>query len=188
MKKPALCVFCGSSTGLDPQYREAASRFGSLVAARGYSLVFGGGNLGLMGEAARAVRDGGGKVLGVLPAFLRHVEPPMKSGEDLLVTDSLQDRKLHMMNRSDAFVALPGGIGTYDEILDIISTKQLGALVKPLVLINTNGFFTPLIAAFDHVVREGFAQAGIYELYHVAATPEEALDHLALQLAHTAQT
>ena len=182
MKKTAICVFCGSSMGHDPKYRQAAHRLGSLIAERGFSLIFGGGALGLMGETARAVRDGGAPVLGILPEFLRYVEPPMKSGEELIVTASMQERKLRMLSLSDAFIALPGGIGTYDEILDILGTKQLGVHTKPMVLVNTDNFFAPLVAALTHVVEEGFALANISDLFYVAATPEDAMDFVALKL------
>lgn len=182
MKKTAICVFCGSSVGRNPRYRDAARLLGSLIAQRGYSLVFGGGALGLMGETARAVRDGGAPVLGVLPEFLRYVEPPMKSGEELIVTPSMQERKLRMLSLSDAFIALPGGVGTYDEILDILGTKQLGVHTKPMVLVNTGNFFAPLVAALTHVVDEGFALASISDLFHLAATPEAAMEHVAAKL------
>ncbi len=187
MKKSSLCVFCGSATGHDPQYRQAAFRLGSQMAARGYTLVFGGGNLGLMGETARAVHDGGASVLGVLPEFLRYVEPPMKAGEELIITPNMQERKLRMMALAEAFIALPGGIGTYDEILEVLSTKQLGVHSKPMVLINTGDFFVPLINSLAHVVREGFALANISELFHIVPTPEAALDFIDLKLAESAR-
>jgi uncharacterized protein (TIGR00730 family) len=186
-KKPVLCVFCGSSFGRDPVYRQTAQTLGRLIAARGYSLIFGGGALGLMGETARALRDGGAHVLGILPEFLRYVEPPMKSGEELIVTPNMQERKLRMLSLSDAFIALPGGLGTYDEILDVLGTKQLGVHAKPAVLINTNNYYEPLIAAIDHVVREGFALANISDLYKVVPTAEAAVDFVAERLAHAHQ-
>lgn len=150
-------------------------------------MIFGGGGLGLMGEGARGARDAGAHVLGVLPEFLRYVEPPLKSGEELIVTPNMQERKLRMLSLSEAFVALPGGIGTYDEILEILGTKQLGVHAKPMVLVNIDNFFAPLIAALDHVVQEGFALANIAELYHVAATPEEAMDIIQAKLAEPPQ-
>jgi uncharacterized protein (TIGR00730 family) len=150
-------------------------------------LFFGGGGLGLMGETARAVRDGGAHVLGILPEFLRYVEPPLKSGEELIVTPNMQERKLRMLSLSDAFISLPGGIGTYDEFMEFLGTKQLGVHAKPMVLINALGYFDPLIAALDHVVREGFALANISELYQVVNTPEEAMAFVTEKLARADQ-
>ena len=114
--KPAICVFCGSSHGAKPAYAAAASRLGTMIGERGFSLVFGGGNVGLMGEVARSAHAAGARVLGVLPSFLQQLEAPLKAAEELVVVPDMQQRKAIMLSRSDAFIVLPGGLGTFDEI------------------------------------------------------------------------
>ena len=131
--KPVICVFCGSSYGADPQYAAAARALGRLIAERGFSLVFGGGGLGLMGETARAARDGGAPVPGVLPEFLRRIEQPPEWEKDLIITPDLQLRKTRMLAMADAFVVLPGGPGTMDEFFEVVTSAQLGVLAKPIV-------------------------------------------------------
>lgn len=177
-RQRAVCVFCGSSPGHDPRYAEAAKRLGALLAANGFSLVFGGGNIGLMGEVARAVRDGGAPVIGVLPTFLKHLEPPLKSAEELIITPDLQQRKARMLALASAFIVLPGGLGTLDEYFEVLTSAQLHTLGKPILLLNTADYFQPLKALLDHVVREGFANASLFALQHIVATPEEAISAL----------
>jgi uncharacterized protein (TIGR00730 family) len=180
-RRRAVCVFCGSSPGRDPRYAEAARQLGTLLAANGFSLVFGGGNIGLMGEVARAVRAGGAPVIGVLPKFLEHLEPPLRSAEELIVTPDLQQRKQRMLALADAFVILPGGLGTLDEYFEVLTSAQLHALGKPVILVNVAGYFDPLKALLDHVVSEGFANANLFELQHIVAGPEEAIATLLLK-------
>jgi uncharacterized protein (TIGR00730 family) len=180
-RQHAVCVFCGSSPGRDPRYAEAARELGALLAANGFSLVFGGGNIGLMGEVARAVRAGGAPVLGILPKFLEHLEPPLKSAEELIITPDLQQRKQRMLALADAFVLLPGGLGTLDEYFEVLTSAQLHALAKPIVLMNIAGYFDPLKTLLDHVVREGFANASLFELQHIVADPQEAIATLLLK-------
>jgi uncharacterized protein (TIGR00730 family) len=179
-RQRSVCVFCGSSPGRDPAYAEAARELGALLAANGFSLVFGGGNIGLMGEVARAVRAGGAPVIGVLPAFLRHLEPPLKSAEELIITPDLQQRKARMLALADAFIILPGGLGTLDEYFEVLTSAQLHALGKPIILMNTSGYFDPLKALLDHVVREGFANKNLFDLQRIAASPQEAIAALLL--------
>lgn len=181
-KIPAICVFCGSSPGHDPSHAAAAREFGRLLGTRGFSLVFGGGNVGLMGETARAVSDNGGTVIGVLPSFLRHVEPPLKSTEELIITPDMQQRKARMLSLSDAFVALPGGLGTLDEIFEVLSTGHLAVHSKPIALLNINGHFDPMLKVLDRVVADGFAPAAIDRLYRVTKTPEETIAYLERRL------
>jgi uncharacterized protein (TIGR00730 family) len=183
--KPAICVFCGSSYGDDPAYANAAQRFGALIAARGFSLVFGGGDVGLMGEVARAARAGGALVTGIIPHFLRAVEAPLETGEDLIVTDDLQQRKARMLALADAFAVLPGGLGTLDEFFEIITSAQLHVLAKPIVLLDLDGFFAPLERLLSHVAAKDFARKDIAELYSLAATPEAAIDLIAAKLGRT---
>jgi uncharacterized protein (TIGR00730 family) len=175
-KTPSICVFCGSSSGVDARHTKAARQLGTLIGQRGFSLVFGGGGVGLMGEVADAVSENGGMVIGVLPKFLRHVEPPLKSIEELIITPDMQQRKARMLSLADAFVALSGGLGTLDEIFEVLSTAQLKVHSKPIVLLNIDGHFDPLIAVLDKIVRDGFAHGDISKLYRITATPEETVD------------
>ena len=184
-KTPAICVFCGSSHGARPAYAEAAKRLGALLGSQGYGMVFGGGRNGLMGDVARNAHAAGAKVLGVLPDFLRQVEIPLEAeSEDLIIVPDMQVRKQIMLSRSDAFVVLPGGLGTLDELFEVLSISQLKAHDKPIVVIDTEGFFTDLWPLLSHIVREGFALRSIENLYHVVATPDEAMDKLSALLGH----
>jgi uncharacterized protein (TIGR00730 family) len=181
-KTAAICVFCGSSHGARPAYAEAASRLGTLIGTRGYQMVFGGGNVGLMGDTARAAYAAGAKVTGVLPVFLEHIERPLEGVDEIIVPD-LQQRKNLMLDKSDAFVVLPGGVGTYDEIFEVLSTRQLKVHDKPIVLIDTDGYFEPLVPLLARLVREGFAQRLIETFYVIVKTPEEAMDRIDALLA-----
>ena len=177
-KTPALCVFCGSSPGRNPRHAEMARELGRLIGTRGFSLVFGGGNVGLMGEVARAVSANGGTVIGVLPKFLRQLEPPLGSTEELIITPDMQQRKARMLSLADAFVALSGGLGTLDEIFEVMSTAHLNVHAKPIALLNIDGHFDPVLAVLSRVVSDGFAPASIEQLYRVTKTPEETMDYL----------
>jgi uncharacterized protein (TIGR00730 family) len=170
-----LCVFCGSSPGNDPAYAEAARKLGRLIGEGGHRLVFGAGNIGLMGEVARAARGSGADVIGILPAFLRHLEPPLKSAEELIITPDLQQRKARMLAMSDAFILLPGGLGTMDEYFEVVTTAQLSVHHKPIVVIDVNGYFKPLRAIMVHIVEHGFAREGVAALQAFVDTPEEAM-------------
>jgi uncharacterized protein (TIGR00730 family) len=173
-----IAVFCGSSVGNDPAYVDAARDLGRMIGEAGLNMVFGGGAIGLMGETARAVREAGQAVHGVLPDFLRHLEPPMTNGETLEITADLQERKRRMLEDANGFVILPGGLGTLDEFFEVITSAQLDVFAKPIVVLNTNGFYTPLKALLEHVVAQGFAKPRALELCHFAATPEEAVGAL----------
>lgn len=170
-----LCVFCGSSPGNDPAYAQAARTLGRLIGEGGHTLVFGAGNIGLMGEVARAARDAGAEVIGILPSFLRHLEPPLKSAEELIVTPDLQQRKSRMLAMSDAFILLPGGLGTMDEYFEVITTAQLSVHHKPIVVIDVKNYFKPLKALMAHIVEEGFARNEVAALQTFVDTPEEAM-------------
>ena len=174
--KPVICVFCGSSFGTKPHYAEAARTLGRLIAERGFAMIFGGGGLGLMGETARAARDNGTRVMGIMPEFLRHIEQPPEWEKDLVITPDLQLRKTRMLAMADAFVLLPGGPGTMDEFFEIVTSAQLGVLSKPIVVVNTDGYFDPLLQLLNHIVREGFARPAMLSLYTLAATPEQAIE------------
>jgi uncharacterized protein (TIGR00730 family) len=181
-RTPSICVFCGSSFGSSPDFADAARRLGELIAKRGFSLVFGGGAVGLMGEVSRAVSLNGGSVTGVLPEFLKHLEPPSRATDKLIVTPDMQERKKHMLALSDAFVVLPGGLGTLDEIFEVLSTAQLKVHRKPIVLVNLHGHFDPVIKLIAHVVKDGFAASTANALYRVVKTPEQAIEAVEEQL------
>jgi len=183
--KPTICVFCGSSQGSDASHAQAARRFGTLIGSRGFSLLFGGGYIGLMGEVAHAARLAGAHVTGVLPEFLRHLEPPSQDAQKMIITADLQERKRLMLAYSDAFAVLPGGLGTLDEFFEAITSAQLNALDKPVVLLDTGGFFAPLEALLAHIVAKGFAGENIASLYHRASSPEDAIAYLAQALGRT---
>jgi len=183
--KPAICVFCGSSHGAKPAYAQAAARLGTLIGQRGFSLVFGGGNVGLMGEVARSAHEAGARVLGVLPSFLQHLEQPLKTAEELVVVPDMQQRKAIMLARSDAFIVLPGGLGTFDEIFEVLSTAQLQVHKKPIVLVNTEGYFAHFETLIARIVREGFAIRNIENFYRILQTPEAALDFVSVSLGES---
>ena len=180
MDKPrrSICVFCGSSLGSDAIFAEAARETGRLIAAHGYDMVFGGGGLGLMGETARAARDGGAKVTGILPAFLRRLEPPLDSGEIVEIVPDMGVRKRRMLGMSDAFVILPGGIGTLDEFFEVIVEKQLGQLHKPIVILNLKNCYDPLIQLLTHTASLEFVRPDLEHLFRVALSPDQALAYI----------
>jgi len=177
-KRLKICVFCGSSHGAKPVYAAAAKKLGELIAANGYSLVFGGGNVGLMGEVARAARDGGAGVKGILPEFLKHLEPPLPTKEKVVITPNLQSRKELMLAQSDAFVILPGGLGTLDEYFEVLTSAQLRVLGKPIVVVNVENYYEPLLALLDRITGEKFARPDIRSLQHFVPTAEAAMDTL----------
>ena len=174
----AICVFCGSSFGKDPVYREAARAIGSGIAKMGYSLVFGGGGLGLMGDVARAALDGGSSIQGIMPGFLQALEPEVSSQEKLIVTPHLQERKTLMLQMSDAFLVLPGGLGTFDEFFEVAVEAQLGVHAKPIIVVNVNGYFDALDAMLHKTIEAGFAKKTILKLYYLADGAEAALEIL----------
>ena len=177
--QPAICVFCGSSFGDSPRFREEAEALGAGIAALGYGLVFGGGGLGLMGAVARAVEQGGQPVQGIMPAFLRSSEPPISPQEQLIVTPHLQERKLRMLQLSDAFIVLPGGLGTFDEFFEVATEAQLGVHKKPIIVVNVEGYYDALDAMLRQIVKRGFAKEMIFSLYHLADGAKDALKILA---------
>jgi hypothetical protein len=181
-RKATICVFCGSSPGCDPVYAEAARELGRLIGESGFGLVFGGGDVGLMGEVARAARSAGASIIGILPAFLRGAEPPLKSAEELIITPDLQQRKSRMLTLADAFVILPGGLGTLDEYFEVVTMTQLKVHSKPIIVADIAGYFAPLRALLDHVVANGFARAEIFGHQDFVTTPGEAMERIRLRL------
>lgn len=152
----SLCVFCGSSPGARPKYREAAQSLGREAARRGITLVYGAGNVGLMGALADAALEAGGKVIGAIPQSLVDWEVAHDSLTEIVVVQSMHERKAWMADRADAFVALPGGMGTWEELCEVLTWAQLGIHRKPVGLLNVAGYYDPLLALFDTAVRERF--------------------------------
>ncbi len=171
-----ICVYCGSNVGTNQAYAENAVALGKLMASQGIGLVYGGGMIGLMGIIANAVLENGGQVVGIIPHALNTVERRHTGLTESIVVDSMHERKALMADRADAFVALPGGYGTFDEFFEIVTWSQLGIHPKPIVLFNMAGYYDALIAFVDQCVTEGFIRANNRNLFKVGTTPEEVLD------------
>jgi uncharacterized protein (TIGR00730 family) len=174
----SICVFSSSSDAVASHYVAAASELGAALARRGLTLVYGGGRVGLMGVLARSVHAHGGRVVGVIPDFLRKHEVAYEDADELIVTRDMRARKAIMEERADAFVAMPGGFGTLEEILEILTLKQLATHAKPVVLLNTERFFDPLLVLFEQLFLQSFARPEIRAHYHVAQKPGEVFDHI----------
>ncbi|MDF5712865.1 MAG: TIGR00730 family Rossman fold protein [Rhizonema sp. NSF051] len=172
----SIGVFCGSSTGLRPVYREAAQTLGETLASRDKRLVYGGGNVGLMGIVADAALTAGGEVIGVIPEFLIANEIAHRGLSMLHVVGSMHERKTKMAELSDGFIALPGGYGTLDEFCEILTWAQLGLHQKPCGLLNVKGYFDPLLKLFDNAVTEGFLKPTGRSFVLEASDPEDLLD------------
>ncbi len=170
----SVCLFCGSSDLSDPAYTEAARAFGAQTAAAGWRLVYGGGGVGLMGASARAAHAAGGRVLGVMPGFLRSRERLFDDVETLIVP-SMHERKTIMYDQSDAFVVAPGGVGTLEEVIEVLSWKRLDLHSKPVIFLNLNGFWEPLLAVMEHSIAEGMTPASFREAWVVCDTVEAAI-------------
>lgn len=153
-----VCVFCGSSAGVDPVHRQLATDFGTLLAREGLDLVYGGGSVGLMGAVADAVLHDQGQVIGVIPRFLATRELLHTGITDTRLTDNMHERKALMSDLSDAFVALPGGLGTFEELFEVLTWAQLGLHQKPIGLLNIAGYFDPLVAMIDRAINDGFCR------------------------------
>jgi cytokinin riboside 5'-monophosphate phosphoribohydrolase len=168
-------VYCSSSASVDPAHTEAARALGRALAGRGDVLVWGGANAGTMGELARAAQAAGGRVVGVIPQSLVDVEIAYVDADELVVTTDLRDRKAEMEARADAFVVLPGGFGTLEELLEQLTLRLLGLHDKPIVLVDVHGFWQPLLALFERLYEDRFARAESRAAYAVAADVDEAL-------------
>lgn len=151
-----ICVYCGSNAGKSPAYTEAAIELGKEIADSGIRLIYGGGSIGLMGTVARTVLDNGGTVTGIIPQFLMDREVMLKEVDELIVAADMHERKRIMFDRSDAFITLPGGIGTLEEVVEIASWAQLEQHNKPILVVNINGFWDPMIEQFERMGDEGF--------------------------------
>jgi uncharacterized protein (TIGR00730 family) len=170
-----VCVYCGSSPGGDSAFIEAARRFGKILASEGVGLVYGGGSNGLMGAVANSVLDHGGHVTGVIPEFLQDREHTLKRAQEVIITPDMHVRKQTMFDRADAFVALPGGIGTLEELVEQLTWAQLGRHKKPILILNAKGFWDPLCALLDHMRGMAFIRAELGVTLLVAGQPEQVL-------------
>lgn len=173
-----VCVFCGSHAGRRPAYAESARMMGQCLVERGMELITGGGRVGLMGEVADAVLEAGGTASGIIPQFLLDREIGHTGMTNLHVVETMHERKALMARLSDAFVALPGGLGTLDEFAEIFTWSQVGLHAKPIGLLNVNGYFDPLVAFIDHATNEGFVTRASRRHLHVIDTPQAMLKAL----------
>jgi uncharacterized protein (TIGR00730 family) len=180
----SVCIYCGSSPAAAEKYITLAREVGEAIAGRGLRLIYGGGGLGLMGSAALAAHRAGGDVLGVLPRFLEGREPPPAEITTRRV-DNMHERKMMMFDLSDAFVVLPGGIGTLEEAVETLSWRRLGLHQKPMVFVDTT-FWAPFLHSLDHIIEENFAPPVFRESFVAVDTAKEALDAIDRELAHTA--
>ena len=164
MTKPhAICVFCGSRTGKHASYEKAASDLGEMLADHGIRLVYGGGSIGLMGVLARAAHAGGGTVSGVIPQSLATIELHYTQADESVITENMHERRHEMYVRADAFVVLPGGVGTLEETLEVLSWAYLGIHTKPIILLNIEGYWDPLIGLFQHCIDQGFSDPSLMD-------------------------
>jgi uncharacterized protein (TIGR00730 family) len=175
----SLAVFCGSRVGLNPAYAEAGRLLGHGMAKAGIRLVYGGGRIGIMGVVADAVLEGGGTVLGVIPEFLTQLEVAHQGVQQMVVTDSMHVRKTRLYQESDAFLTMPGGLGTFDETLEVITWRQLRLHDKPILLCNVAGWAEPMVAMVEHAIAQGFADPACRELFEVVPDVPALLDRLA---------
>ncbi len=174
----SLCVFCGSRVGNDPAYISTARELAEEMVRRNIRLVYGAGNIGIMGEVADAVSKSGGKITGIIPDFLDELEVGRKESDKFIVTKSMHERKALMFEASDAFVTLPGGLGSLDETFEILTWRQLGLHDKPIIILDVNGYWEPLSALIDSVVSKGFAAETIKDLYTVVDSVESVFEVL----------
>lgn len=170
----SVCLFCGSSETVSPDYIQAATDFGRQTAEAGWRLVYGGGGVGLMGASARAAHEAGGRVLGVMPGFLRSRERLFDDVETVVVT-SMHERKTIMYDQSDAFVVAPGGVGTLEEAIEVLSWKRLDLHGKPVIFLNLNGFWDTLVAVLEHSIAERMSPESFRQAWSVCDTVEEAI-------------
>jgi uncharacterized protein (TIGR00730 family) len=173
-----ICVYCGSSPGQDPAFVQAATRFGEILAENGIGLVYGGGSGGMMGAIAAAMRARGGQIVAIIPEFLTVRENLFKGASEVIVTDDMHERKRIMFERSDAFVALPGGIGTLEELVEQMTWAQLGRHRKPILIANIAGFWDPLLGVFEHMTGFGFIPASSRLNYLVVDKVDDVLPAL----------
>jgi uncharacterized protein (TIGR00730 family) len=173
-----ICVYCGSGAGADPIFMDTAQKFGEEMVRHNIGLVYGGGNLGLMGAIARSVLENGGHVTGIIPEFLKTKEQMLEGAQDLIITNNMHERKMLMFEKSDAFVALPGGIGTLEELVEQMTWAQLQQHNKPIIIANIANFWDPLLTLIEHMREHGFIRQGCEVATLVANTIEDIIPML----------
>lgn len=173
-----VCVYCGSGPGADPAFEKAAVDFGKILAENDIGLVYGGGSIGLMGAVSKSVLSNGGKVTGIIPEFLKEREHPLIGEYELIVTKDMHERKQIMFDRADAFVALPGGVGTLEELVEQLTWAQLGQHRKPILIANIHGFWEPFLKLIDHMRDMAFIRAGLSVNLLTATRTDEILPKL----------
>ena len=173
-----ICVYCGSGTGTDPVFLTCAKALGHALAEQGIGLVYGGGNIGLMGAVAHAVLERGGHVTGIIPDFLKARERLLDEVQETIIVSDMHTRKRLMFEKADAFVALPGGIGTLEELVEQMTWAQLGRHTKPILMLSTGGFWKPLLTLLAHMREQGFIRPGLELSYLVAERVEEVIPML----------
>ena len=179
-----VCVYCGSGSGINPKFANAANILGKDLADRGIGLVYGGGSLGLMGEVARATLEAGGHVTGIIPEFLSEKEHMLEEVQELIVTDSMHERKQYMFAKSDAFVALPGGAGTLDELIEQVTWSQLNQHNKPIIIADIDNYWQPLLELLHHMSEETFIRPGLEVNFKVVKEAKDILP-TAIEVAST---
>ncbi|MBN2905932.1 MAG: TIGR00730 family Rossman fold protein [Rhodobacteraceae bacterium] len=171
-QNPSICVFCGSRDGKNPTHAAAAEELGRTIADAGWRLVYGAGDVGLMGRVARSAQAAGGQTFGVIPVHLFDREVGKRDLTTFIVTENMHERKKVMFMNSDAIVVMPGGAGSLDEFFEVLTWRQLGLHEKPILLLNTDGFWTPLTGLIDHFIAEGFADASLRDYVRVTPSVE----------------
>jgi uncharacterized protein (TIGR00730 family) len=174
----AICVYCSSSVRVDPRYFAVARDLGSEIGKRGYTLIYGGGGIGLMGAVARSAKERGAEVIGILPEYMDGRGITYDGADRLIFTKDLRERKAVMEEKSDAFISLPGGFGTLEETLEILTLKQLHVHNKPVVIVNTGDFYRPLLDFFERLYEESFARRELRESYRVETRVSDALRYI----------
>ena len=173
-----ICVYGASSKTIDAQFTDAGHALGYLLAQHGYGLVFGGGDNGMMGAVARGTHDGGGRIIGIAPRFFNVDGVLYPHCDELIYTETMRERKQKMEDLSGAFIVSPGGIGTFEEFFEILTLKQLGRTKKPLVILNTAGYYDDMLNMMRHTVESNFMSAQTFDLIAVVNTPEQAIDYI----------
>lgn len=175
----SVCIYCGSRSGARPAYAKAAEGLGEALGKSGRTVIYGAGDLGLMGIAARAAHAAGGKVIGFIPRHIIDLEVGRSDIHAMIVTETMHERKKLMFTNAEAVVALPGGAGTLDELVEVLTWRQLGLHRKPVVLLNVEGYWEPFLTLLRHMHNEGFLNAGFFDFLSMATTVEEAMAYLA---------
>lgn len=174
----SICIYCSSSNAVDPIFFNAANELATLMAKRGHALVYGGAKIGLMGELARTIHHNKGKVIGIMPQEIRNKGICYEMADELIITKDIQERKEILSAKSDAFVALPGGFGTLDEISEMITLKQIGAHDKPLVFLNINNYYDPLVSFFENMYDFKFSKSDYRDSYYVTDNMEDCIRYI----------